>query len=574
MLVAAALVGAADWLFPIRGLLSIALCAALSLLAIPWTVHVFASLGDREKTPQESTVGWLLFRLGMLFLLLAFLTAKWLVVVYSHGDHADFAASSQSYTLGVLFVFSLGLAARGLHIARFAELVADHPARLMALSFGITGVAGALVLSLPFSVETVKGVSLVNNLFMAFSAVCVTGLAVNNVAATYSVAGQAVLCLLIQVGGLGIMVLSAAISVLSGRRMKVKSSAVLAEMVDVSSLASLRRTVVMILFYTLFLEGAGATLLYLDFAARPEMAHRFGGDLAGAGDARWAAVFHAVSAFCNAGFSNLSGGLMPFSSSPSVTLTISVLVVLGGIGFPVIDELFHSLFTFLRRRRVTVLSLNTRVALRSTALLLVAMAGVYLLLEWRSSMSGLGFGERLNAALFQSVSCRTAGFNLVNVGAMTPAVLVLTAGAMFVGACPGSTAGGIKTTTLAVLVAGVRSELVGRPPCLLNRRVPEAMIRRASSVAVLSMLLVSFVFVLLLLVERHAPLALAFEAVSAFSTTGLSTGITPELSTTGKLIVTLTMFIGRIGPLTLALALARAASERSIQLPEERVMIG
>jgi trk system potassium uptake protein TrkH len=198
----------------------------------------------------------------------------------------------------------------------------------------------------------------------------------------------------------------------------------------------------------------------------------------------------------------------------------------------------------------------------------------YFVLEWRASMKGLALHERLLASIFQSASARTAGFNVINVGAMTSATLVLTCAAMFIGASPGSAGGGIKTTTLAVLFSGLRSELLARPARLLDRAIPQPVIRRATGVAFMSMLLVFAILFLLLVLEPHPPLELAFEVVSAFSTTGLSTGVTPSLSTAGKLIITFTMFAGRIGPLTLALALARAAQARSVNVPEERVMIG
>jgi trk system potassium uptake protein TrkH len=330
----------------------------------------------------------------------------------------------------------------------------------------------------------------------------------------------------------------------------------------------------MIVVFTLLIEGVGALLLYSHFVQHPDISLRLGSDLAGPGDPRWAAVFHAVSAFCNAGFSNVAAGLVPFVGSPVVTVTVAALIVLGGIGFPVLDELTRALVTRLRGKRVPALSLHSRIALRTTALLLGGMTLAYFVLEWRSSMKDLALHERVFASVFQSASARTAGFNVVNVGAMSSAVLVLTCAAMFVGACPGSCGGGIKTTTLAVLYAGLRSELLARPARLLDRAVPESVIRRATGVAFLSMILVVVITFTLLLFEPHAPLAIVFEVVSAFSTTGLSTGITPELSTPGKLLITFTMFIGRIGPLTLALALARNAQARALELPEERVMIG
>jgi trk system potassium uptake protein len=379
---------------------------------------------------------------------------------------------------------------------------------------------------------------------------------------------------LIQVGGLGIMVLSAAIAVLAGQRLRVQSSAVLAEMVDADSLASLRRTVVMIFLYTLFIEGIGAALLYREFEAYPELGRFGGSELAGPGNRWWAAIFHAVSAFCNAGFSNIKGGLVPLVGDFGVLLTLISLIVLGGLGFPVLDELLRAAVMKLRRKRGSVLTLHTRVVLRTTAILLGLMTVAYWVLEWSESLGPLSYAERVVAAAFQSASCRTAGFNVVDMGAMRPATWVLTCAAMFIGASPGSTGGGVKTTTVAALFAGLRAELGRRAPHLLDRTLPQSMIRKAIGVAFLSMTIVFVAFFLLLLLEPLPPIELAFEVVSAFSTTGLTTGITPKLSVPGKLLITVMMFIGRIGPLTLALAVAAKNPKTLVQLPEERLVIG
>jgi trk system potassium uptake protein TrkH len=511
---------------------------------------------------------------ALLALTASLLFAKWMVLAQAGDAREEYLGSARSYTLALALVMAFGLVGRGLRLARFFAAASAHPARMMALSFGLTGVLGALLLSLPMCLESVRSASLVDNLFMAFSAVCVTGLSVHSVPETYNVVGQFVLCALVQVGGLGIMVLSAALVMLAGQRLRVKSSAVLAEMVDASSIASLRRTIGVICLYTMLIEGAGAALLYLQFQAYPDVAHRFGDGSAGAGSHAWAAIFHAVSGFCNAGFSNMSAGLLPFAGHPGIMLVMVLLIVLGGIGFPVLDEAGRALFTRLRGRRVPTFSLHSRVALRTTGLLLGGMTVAYLLLEWTASMRDQGYFARLYAALFQSASARTAGFNVIDIGVMRPATLVLTCAAMFVGACPGSTAGGIKTTTLAVLFSGLRSELSARPPHLLDRTIAQPVIRRAIGVAFLSMVIVLTGFFLLLLVEPHPPLELAFEVVSAFSTTGLSTGVTPKLSTAGKLLIICMMFIGRIGPLTLALTVSVKPQRARVQLPEERVMIG
>lgn len=579
LLVLCGLVLGVDWLFPMRGALTVGLTVAISVLWVPWAIQVFrrqtpALAGVPPFGPSRPGRSNLPMHLGVIALGGGFLAAKWLLLYYSGGAEPDYAGSSQTYTLALALVMAFGLAGRSLRLARFLAVASQHPARLMALSFGIAGVVGALLLSLPMSMETMQRVSLVDNLFMAFSAVCVTGLSVTNISETYTLFGEIVLCALIQIGGLGIMVLSAALAVVAGQRLRVKSSAVLAEMVDATSLASLRRTVLMICVFTLIIEGIGAAVLHAEFQRYPELAQLSGHPLSGPGDALWAAIFHSVTAFCNAGLSNIQGGLMPLTGNSVVLFTLAALVVLGGIGFPVLDELARAAFTKLRGRRVPMLSLNTRIALLTSGILLGVMAVAYGLLEWTASMGSLPYTDRAIASVFQSAMTRSAGFNVVDVGAMRPAALILTCVAMFVGASPGSTGGGIKTTTLAALFAGLRAELRGTRPTLLNRRLPDAVIRKAISVSFLSMVFVTFGIFLLLLFESHPPLALAFEATSAFSTTGLSTGITPHLSVPGKLLITAMMFIGRIGPLTLALAVSAKTQERALELPEERVMIG
>ncbi|HKO90117.1 MAG TPA: potassium transporter TrkG, partial [Polyangiaceae bacterium] len=386
---------------------------------------------------------------------------------------------------------------------------------------------------------------------------------------------QVVLCLLIQVGGLGIMVLSAAIALMTGQRLRIKSSAMLAESVDADSIARLRKVIFGIIASTFVIEGAGALVLYSHFAAALELPPNPGGPPAGGrAEVVWASIFHAVSAFCNAGFSSFESGLAPFVGSPVVMGAVTSLIVLGGIGFPVIHELVGRTFRWSLRRRRERMSLHARISLRGTALLLGSLALVYVLLEWRGALGHLRWFERIFAAIFQSASARTAGFNVVDLGVMQPATLMLTCVAMFIGACPGSCAGGIKVTTVAALFAGLRSELHGHAAHLLDRTLPPATISKAIGVAFVSAGMLSIPHFLLLLVEPHAPLELAFEAFSAFSTTGLSTGVTPKLGTLGKLLVLLTMLVGRVGPLTLALAISGRADAPRVQLPNERVLIG
>lgn len=559
----------ADFALPMRGGLSLALLAVTSLLAVPWGIRVSSGGG----VPAGGADVWA-FRLGTVSLAAIVLCAKWwLLLEATAGTPAHFVGSSRSYAVALGLLFGLGPLGSGRLWSRFLALVTEHPARLIVLSFGLLGLIGGLVLSLPVSLQRVSELSLLENMFMSFSAVCVAGMSVTNLASTYTWFGQGVLCLLVQVGGLGIMVLSAAVALMMGQRLRVKSHAVFAEMVDAESLSRLRQVIAGIVLATFAIEGLIGLVLYYRFSA---IELPFNPAIPGNHEAAliWAAVFHAVSGFCNAGFSCFEVGLVPFVGDVTIMLCVTSLIVLGGIGFPVLQELAVRFGRLLLRRRRERLSLHARIALGWTCVLLGGMTAAYLALEWRASFAGLAWHEKLLAALFHSASCRTAGFNVIDVGAMQPATLMLTCLAMFVGGCPVSCAGGIKTTTVAVLFAGLRSELQGRPAYLLDRALSPATTRKAIGVAFSSFGLLSVFIFLLLLVESQAPLAIAFEVFGGFSTTGLSTGITPALSSTGKLLVLATMYIGRIGPLTLALAVSGRVQQPQIQLPNERVLIG
>jgi trk system potassium uptake protein TrkH len=343
------------------------------------------------------------------------------------------------------------------------------------------------------------------------------------------------------------------------------------------STASLRGTIRRILGFTLGIEAVGTLLLYAAFSRHPQVALDAMSEhsMAGAGNLWWAALFHAVSAFCNAGFSLMHGGLEPFVASYSVCSVIMALIVLGGLGFPVMSELLSYMVTRVRRQRPQRISLHTRVVLLMSAALTVVVAAVLLAIEWRASLQGLPWHERAFAALFQSVTLRTAGFNTVDFRLFSDAGLMIAMMFMFVGASPGGTGGGVKVTTFAVLFATLRAELRNEPePHLLDRRVPPGTVRRAISVAFVAVVVVTFSVLGLLLSEHEDAMRLAFEAVSAFGTVGLSVGLTPSLSSAGKLIIIVTMLIGRVGPLTVALATAERAHRAHHLRPHERVLIG
>lgn len=557
------------------------LLTALETLLLPVWVMVVVDLESQDTVLGGGKLAarkprWLTLAM-VLAVLVACVAEKWVLLGHPAGAlDTKVVALYRAYTV-LAFVLANGSLLGRRPLERLLVSTADHPARLMAISFGVAALIGAFLLTLPQAVHDIRATSFVDGLFMATSAVCVTGLAVHNVADVYTPFGQAIIFVLFQVGGLGIMVLSTFFAILAGRKIRLRDAAVMAEMIDAESFTRLRRSVASIVTYTLVVEALGAAALYLCFRPIEAIGHAStpGEGFSGAGGQLWAAVFHSVSAFCNAGFSLFRDGLVPAVSSASIGLVIMGLIIVGGVGFPVHDELLRLARARVRGERPPRLSLHSRTVLWTTLVLVAFGAAAFLLLEWNRSMRGLPLSTRLLASLFQSVTTRTAGFNTLDFGAMGHATWLLTSVFMFIGAAPGSTGGGVKVTTIAVLFATLRAELRGfEAPRLLGRTVPSSVVRRAMGLAFLSVLLVAGFLFLLLLVEPHNPLAVAFETVSAFATVGLSTGITPSLSTPGRLAITLVMFIGRIGPLTLALALANPSGGRSFRLPEERVGIG
>lgn len=514
---------------------------------------------------------------GLTLLTCTALAQKWLIAAVPEATRGSYEGTYRVMAATVTIGGSVLALGRSHRLMRFFAAFAEQPARQMAVSFLALTVLGAFLLTLPVCVRSPSHVSFLDALFMATSAVCVTGLAVHSIALEYTAVGQGVLLGLVQVGGLGIMVLSASLVVLSGRKLRARSSAALAEMLDEESLTSLRGSIKRIVGFTLGIEAIGAAALYLTFLRHPQVAADFTADhpMAGSGSVLWAAIFHSVSAFCNAGFSLMRGGMEPFVSSYGVCSVIMVLIVLGGLGFPVMSELLHQASLRLSKRRPPRLTLHTRIVLRISAVLIVGVALLLAMVEWRGALAGLPWHERLWAALFQSVTLRTAGFNTVDFAAFTNAGLMIAMLFMFVGASPGGTGGGLKVTTFAVLFVTLRAELRGaQEPHLLDRRLPAGTVRRAISVAFVSVIVVTFSVLALLLSERADAMRLAFEAVSAFGTVGLSAGHTQELSSVGKLIIIVTMLIGRVGPLTVALATAERSERAHHARPRERVLIG
>ncbi len=434
-------------------------------------------------------------------------------------------------------------------------------AQLLALGFALLILLGALLLSLPAASRDHRAIPALNALFTATSATCVTGLVLYDTWTQFSALGQGVILLLIQIGGLGFMTVAILFPLLIGKRIGLRERDLLAESLGAAQIGGVIRLVKRMLLLTLFFELLGAFLLSLRFIP-----------LLGFADGLWTAVFHAVSAFCNAGF-DLTGRFAPsssllcFKTDALVLLTTASLIVAGGIGFIVWNDLLE------KRFHLRALQFHSHVALLVTILLLLAGTVFFLLSERSGELAGVSLPKRLLAAFFQSVTPRTAGFNALHIDALSEAGKLFTMLLMFIGAAPGGTGGGVKVTTLAVTAAAVGASLGGREDATLgNHRLPPETQRRAfSTVAVY--LTLTLVGVCTLCSQGVALSDALFECFSAIGTVGLSTGVTASLQPIAKLAVILLMYAGRVGSLTVFLAIA-SGNTRKLKNPVGKIIVG
>ena len=439
--------------------------------------------------------------------------------------------------------------------------------QLIALSFVALVLNGSLLLSLPAAAAPGQSISYLDALFTATSAICVTGLIVVDTPVAFSTFGHTIILFLIQIGGLGYMAISTILAAAIGRNISLQERLTLQEALNAQTLEGVVRFTLNVLKLTLFFEVTGAVIL----------AARWWPDLGAT--ALWYGVFHSVSAFNNAGFALWSDSLMRWRGDLIVNLVITGLITAGGLGFFVIVELLR-----LRKRGVR-LSLHTRIALTASTLLSVGGAILFLVLESPNpdTLGQLGATERVLAAWFQSVTARTAGFNTIDIGVMTEAGLFLTMALMFIGASPGGTGGGVKTSTFAMTVAGLWATVRGdAEPHLFSRRISNDTIGKAFFICLIAFLAVNLIAGALLLSEGRTLMATLFETTSAFGTVGLSMSeggrpisLVGLFTPIGKVMIMLMMFVGRVGPLTLALALAhRASVTPKIRYPEGKVLLG
>jgi trk system potassium uptake protein TrkH len=436
------------------------------------------------------------------------------------------------------------------------------PPKVLVLGFALIIFIGAALLTLPIATNDGKGLHWLDALFTATSATCVTGLVVVDTGTTFTLFGQLVILFLIQIGGLGFMTFATFFAFLVGKRISLKERLLLQEALNNLSIEGIVRLVKRVLIFTGVIELVGGLLLTIRFSFDMPLLKAF-----------YFGMFHAISNFNNAGF-DLMGGFRSFTGyveDPLVTLVLCALITLGGIGFIVMNEVYE----YRETRR---LSLHTKVVFVTSGLLVVLSTLFIFLLEFHNPktlqpLSPLG---KFLASLFQAVTPRTAGSNTLNIPDLTQPTLFLIIFLMFVGASPGSTGGGIKTTTFATLLGAVWSQIKGKEDVIFfKKRIVYDTIYKSLTVTLSGLFIVMTVTMLLTITERGKDfLMILFEVTSAFGTVGLSMGLTPELSPFGKVLIILTMFAGRVGPLTIAYAVTLHRKPDPFRYPKGKIMIG
>ncbi len=447
------------------------------------------------------------------------------------------------------------------------KILSIHPLEKVLFSFIALICLGALLLMIPAS--TRHGISGIDALFTSTSAVCVTGLTVLDTPANFTLFGRIIILLLIQFGGFGIMTFSLGLFSMLGKNLSVKWRYTLEGMYSDAGKIPIKSILKRVIKYTFIIESVTALILfsqfYRDFSLGTAVEH---------------SVFHAISAFCNAGFSTFSNNLVGYRDNIIVTMAVAGAIIMGGLGFIVLSELSRLRYRRKRAtRQLSVLSIHTRIILIMTVTLLALGSAGFLILEWNNTLKDMGMLHSLSASFFQSVTCRTAGFNTVDIAQLRESTLFMMIFLMFIGGSPGSIAGGIKTTTMFVVLMLLFSKLKGgKDVIIFGRSLDYETVDRSITLFILAVLFVSLTSFLLLAVHTVSGnsifLSAMFETVSAFGTVGLSMGLTGQLNFIGKAVLIVVMLAGRLGLLTILMALTLKKKRIGLEYPREHIMIG
>lgn len=448
------------------------------------------------------------------------------------------------------------------------HLLSIAPAKILVLSFALLIFIGAILLSMPFSSRSGEWTPFINSLFTATSASCITGLVVYDTYTHWSIAGQLIILSLIQIGALGIVTLATFFSVLLKKKVGLKGMILAQESMNFFNYSDVLRIIKRIVTVTFSIELIGAILLSTSFVPKYGLIGLYMG------------IFHSISAFCNAGFDITSAAvhgtfisMTPFNNDTIIIYTISALIIIGGLGFSVWKDIYDY-------RKTKQLMFHTKLVLTITAILLVSGTLLILASEFNNpkTLGSMNIFEKFNAAFFQSTAARTAGFNSINLNDMKEISKVFTVFLMFVGAAPGSTGGGVKVTTMGILVMAIFSYIHGSGDIIMfKRKIHQNTVSKTLSITGLSMILVLIITTIIVSLQSNFRfLDILYETTSAFGTVGLSLGATTSLNTISKALIVLTMFLGRVGPLSFAVALTLKSNKRKsdIVYPEAKILVG
>lgn len=435
------------------------------------------------------------------------------------------------------------------------------PSRKLILGFLFAILLGTFILMMPFSLREGEKLNFLSSLFTIVSAVCVTGLTVVDVSKVFSPAGDLVIIFFIQLGGLGVMTFSSILFLAMGKRMTFYERELLKEERNADSSGEISSFIKKLLLTVFVIESIGAIILTWEFAKEMSI-----------NKAVFYGIFHSISAFCNAGFALFSNNLEAYKANPVINLTIGYLITLGGIGFAVITSVIMVI-----RRGIDRFNLTSKVAIIISVILTFGGMILFFILEYSNpaTLGDLNFIQKILASYFQSVTLRTAGFNTIPLGELRNSTIFMCCILMFIGASPGSTGGGIKTTTFGVILFYVIGIVKKKENVeIFNRRLDWEIMNRALAILVLALTYVSAVIMLMLIAESFSPEEIVFEVISAFGTVGLTLGITPDLTTFSKLLLIFTMFVGRLGPMTFALAIGETKKKALSKYPKENILVG